>query len=51
MKYQLGRWYEAKRQVRATYGEYWKGILLRKDAVTVIYNFLGARRVHCGRSI
>jgi hypothetical protein len=48
MRYQLGKWYEAKRQVRATYGEYWKGILLHKDSVAVIFNFTGARRIHYG---
>jgi hypothetical protein len=48
MKYQLGTWYEAKRQVRAAYGEYWKGILLKQSNVAVIYNFSGARRVHYG---
>jgi hypothetical protein len=48
MIYQLGKWYEAKRQVRAQYGEYWKGILSRKNKVAVIFNFHGARRVHYG---
>jgi hypothetical protein len=48
MNYQLGKWYEAKRQVRAAYGEYWKGILLRGDRVAVIFNFHGARRIHYG---
>jgi hypothetical protein len=50
MKHELGKWYEAKRQVRAEYGEYWKGILLRKNKVAVIFNFRGARRVHYGDS-
>jgi hypothetical protein len=36
MNYQLGKWYEAKRQVRAKYGEDWKGILLRKNRVAAI---------------
>lgn len=48
MSYQLGKWYEAKRQVRAGYGEYWKGILLRETKVAVIFNFHGARRTHYG---
>jgi hypothetical protein len=48
MNSQLGKWYEAKRQVRAGYGEYWKGILLKKNSVAVIFNFRGARRVHYG---
>lgn len=48
MSYQLGKWYEAKGQVRAEYGEYWKGILLRNSKVAVIYNFAGARRIHYG---
>src|SRR5271155_465532 len=48
MNYQLGKWYEAKGQVRAEYGEYWKGILLKKTKLAVIFNFDGARRVHYG---
>jgi hypothetical protein len=48
MNFQLGKWYEAKRQVRAGYGEYWKGILLKKSKVAVIFNFTGARRIHYG---
>jgi hypothetical protein len=48
MNYQLGKWYEAKRQVRAGYGEYWKGILLKKEKVAVIFNFTSARRIHYG---
>lgn len=50
MSYELGKWYEAKRQVRAGYGEYWKGILLKKNSVAVIFNFRGARRVQYGDS-
>lgn len=50
MSYQLGKWYEAKRQVRAAYGEYRKGILCKKNSVAVIFNFAGARRVHYGDS-
>lgn len=48
MYYELGKWYEAKDQVRAQYGEYWKGILLKKNHVAVIFNFRGARRIHYG---
>ena len=48
MSYKLGKWYEAKRQVRAAYGEYWKGILLKGENVAVIFNFSGARRIHYG---
>jgi len=48
MNYELGKWYEAKRQVRALYGEYWKGILLKEKNVAVIFNFAGARRIHYG---
>ncbi len=48
MKCKLGKWYEAKRQVRAPYGEYWKGILLKKKKVAVIFNFTSARRIHYG---
>lgn len=48
MKFQLGKWYEAKRQVRAGFGEYWKGILVKKNKVAVIFNFTGARRIHYG---
>jgi hypothetical protein len=48
MSYELGKWYEAKRQVRARFGEYWKGILLKKASVAVIFNFSGARRIHYG---
>ena len=46
MKHKLGRWYEARREVRAAFGEYWKGILLDKERVAVIFNFTGARRIH-----
>src|SRR6187431_2996789 len=48
MRYELGKWYEAKRQVRSAFGEYWKGILLRNTKVAVIFNFAGARRIHYG---
>ena len=49
VKFTLGRWYSSKDQVRAEYGEYWKGILLgKKDDIAVIFNFLGARRKHYG---
>lgn len=48
MKYKLGNWYEAGREVRAQYGEYWKGILLKSHNVAVIFNFAGARRIHYG---
>ena len=50
MNYDLGKWYEAKSKVRAAYGEYWKGILLKDNRVAVIYNFAGARRIHYGDS-
>lgn len=45
---QLGRWYEAKAQVRAAYGEYWKGILVGKRDTAIIFNYVGARRSHYG---
>jgi len=48
MSCELGKWYEAKRKVRAAYGEYWKGILLKKSSAAVIFNFKGARRIHYG---
>lgn len=44
----LGRWYEARGQVRAAYREYWKGILVGKRDVAIIFNYVGARRSHYG---
>jgi len=48
MNYKLGKWYESKNQVRADFGEYWKGILLSGKRTAVIFNYSGARRVHYG---
>ena len=50
MKFQpkLGRWYESKREVRSVYGEYRKGILIGGIVPAIIFNYVGARRVHYG---
>lgn len=48
MNYRLGKWYEARGQVRADYCEYWKGILIQGKRTAVIYNYTGARRIHYG---
>jgi hypothetical protein len=51
MIFKLGKWYESKEQVRAHFGEYWKGILLNEKDVGIIFNFEGARRKHYGDSL
>lgn len=46
--YKTGQWYESKRQIRAKYGEYRKGILFNKktDDLSIILNYRGAKRAH-----
>lgn len=50
-KPKLERWYDSKNEVRAAYGEYWKGILLKENQIAVIFNFEGARRIHYGDAL
>lgn len=46
--FKLGRWYESKDEVRRSFGEYWKGILLSEGNVAIVFNYRGARRLHYG---
>lgn len=50
MSYRLGKWYPSKGRVRSDFGEYWKGILLKGSKAAIIFNYIGARRVHYGDS-
>lgn len=50
MSYRLGKWYPSKEKVRSDFGEYWKGILLKGNRTTIIFNYIGARRFHYGDS-
>ncbi|MBD2836261.1 hypothetical protein ID144_04305 [Pseudomonas sp. JM0905a] len=50
MNYRIGKWYPSKERVRSDFGEYWKGILLKGNRTAIIFNYIGARRVHYGDS-
>jgi hypothetical protein len=44
----VGKWYGSKEEVRNSFGEFWKGILIRDNRIGIIFNFVGARRIHYG---
>ncbi len=46
MKLKTGQWYPSRDKIRKYYGEYWKGILLKRNEIAVILNYRGAKRKH-----
>jgi len=44
--FKAGSWYPSKSKVRAHFGQYWKGILVRGDELGIVFAYRGARRKH-----
>lgn len=48
LKLKLGQWYPAKHKIRQYFGEYWKGIMIKKETneTAVILNYRGSLKKH-----